>query len=87
MIVVQMAGLWYQSHVMVHSRLFRLSRPMEFGIEITYFFPVLYTYVWPVMFTVSISSAFEKCREGHGAMVTAWRSVDVAACRAVSNPA
>ena len=26
-------------------------------------------------------------REGHGAMVGAWRSADVAACRAVSNPA
>ena len=26
-------------------------------------------------------------REGHGAMVRAWRSADVAACRAVSNPA
>ena len=25
-------------------------------------------------------------REGHGAMVRAWRSADVAACRAVSNP-
>ena len=25
--------------------------------------------------------------EGHGAMVRAWRSADVAACRAVSNPA
>ena len=28
-----------------------------------------------------------KYREGHGAMVRAWRSADVAACRAVSNPA
>ena len=26
-------------------------------------------------------------REGHGAMVRAWRSADVTACRAVSNPA
>ena len=26
-------------------------------------------------------------REGHGAMVRAWRSADVAACRAVLNPA
>ena len=26
-------------------------------------------------------------RDGHGAMVRAWRSADVAACRAVSNPA
>ena len=25
--------------------------------------------------------------QGHGAMVRAWRSADVAACRAVSNPA
>ena len=28
-----------------------------------------------------------RSREGHSAMVTAWRSADVAACRAVSNPA
>ena len=28
-----------------------------------------------------------RLQEGHGAMVRAWRSADVAACRAVSNPA
>ena len=43
---------------------------------------------------ISITTSFHNIinlhnhkERGHGAMVRAWRSVDVAACRAVSNPA
>ena len=36
---------------------------------------------WNNFFRVNLS-----LREGHGAMVRAWRSADVAVCRAVSNP-
>ena len=37
--------------------------------------------------TRPLNKVFTQRREGHGAMVRAWCSADVAACRAVSNPA
>ena len=42
-----------------------------------------------ILFPITVFSSVNKMdrREGHGAMVRAWRSADVAACRAVLNPA